>query len=649
MAMKDGLGAGSSHRVLPSVLFALGLVAVYLGERVLEVGKPSAVTTILGVLLALAGFAWRLYDARTGRTQSRPVERWLAWLEGLGLLALVLYFLNSNLFFQLTGHTFEQRSPRLSGVVSAIWPALLFCTGLPVLFIELSLAGMKRAPVLDLLRVRDAMLSALGIGFALVLCFSVAYVASERDQKADLSYFRTARAGEASKKLVKALDKPVRIYLFFPPANEVREEVESYFADLTRESKQIVVEEYDYALHPAKARELSVSGNGIIVVAREGLKEQISVPLVLETARSQLRILDQEVHKRIIGVSRPSRMAYFTQGHEERTFDPVGEGDQRPTVRALKDMMTDQGYQPKDLGMGQGLGTDVPADAGIVFIIGPRKPFLKEELAALQRYIDRKGRLFVALDPDGGVTLDEILAPLSLKYNPVTLANDKLFLQRTYQHADRINIATGNYSSHASVSTIGRFGMRAPLILVGAGHLTKNEKGAAGIVNVDFTVHADPATWPDRNGNFEHDAASEVRAGYELAAAVNKRNASALAPEDEARAVVLADSDAVSDLLLGRSIGNTYFVRDAIRWLGGEESITGTITTEEDVPVAHTRKQDVAWFYLSTLAAPVLVLALGFIITRRRRPSRAAAPAASPEATPEAPASTPPSSSEVSP
>jgi hypothetical protein len=164
--------------------------------------------------------------------------------------------------------------------------------------------------------------------------------------------------------------------------------------------------------------------------------------------------------------------------------------------------------------------------------------------------------------------------------------------------------------------------MRAPLILVGAGHLIKSEKTAVGLVNVDFTVHAQPATWNDLNGNFEFDQGKEVRAAYELAAAVNKRNASALAPEDEARAVVLADSDAVSDLLIGRSPANQYFVRDAVRWLGGEESITGAITTEEDVPVAHTRKQDIAWFYSSIFAAPILVLAAGFGLTRRRRPAR---------------------------
>jgi hypothetical protein len=642
MAMNE-----NRHSTLPSILAVVGLVLVYLGERVLEVGKPSTAVMILGVLLVLAAFVVRLVQSRTATGASRAAQKWLAIFTGVGALALLFYFVNSSLTFQLTGHTLEERWPRLSGVLSVLWPSLLFCAAFPVLFIEMSLATMKRAPVLDLNRVRAAMLSALGLGFALIFCFAVAYVASERDAKIDFSYFRTARAGEATKKLVRALDKPVRIYLFFPPGNETREEVESYFADLTRESKQLIVEQYDIALHPAKARELGVTGNGIIVVSRDSLREQIPVPLSLEAARQQLKVLDQEVHKRLLTVSRPGRVAYFTHGHEERLVDPVGDTDQRSTVRGLKDMLVDQGFQPKDLGLAEGLGTEVPNDASIVLIVGPRKNFMKEETAALLRYLDRKGRLLIALDPDGGVNMEDLLGPLALKYNPVTLADDKFFVNRTYQRADRINIATGAFSSHVSVSTIGKFGIRAPVIMFGAGHLSKFDKGAVGIVNVDFTVHSQPSTWDDVNGNFEFDSGKEVRASYELVAAVNKRNASALAPEDEARAVVLADSDALSDLVIGRSIGNSYLARDAIRWLGGEESISGTITTEEDVPVTHTRKQDTVWFYSSTLAAPAIILALGLVMTRRRRSNRA--PAVPSGTTTAAPPIDNPPASQVSP
>lgn len=616
----------SGHKALPSILFAAGMVVVYLGERVVDVGKASLVVTLLGLALVLGATAWRLVAFKQARAASKAAEKWLALLSGLGAVALALYFLNSSLGFQLTGKTFEQGWPRLSGIVSVLWPALLVSSALPMLFGELSLATMQRAPVVDLGRVKAAMLSALGVSFALVFCFAIGYVSSERDVKVDLAYFRTAKAGEATGKLVQLLDKPVKVALFFPPANEVREEVDSYFADLTRKSRHLVVENYDHALHPQKARELGVSGNGAIVIQRDGLKETITIPLQLEQARGQLRKLDEEVHKRIIGVTRPNRVVYFTQGHDERSFAPSGEGDQRGTVAGLKELLTNQNFQPKELGAAQGLAADVPPDAGVVMILGPRKPFLKEETDALLRYLERKGRLLIALDPEGGDILPEVLAALSLKYTPTTLANDQYFLSRSGQPADRISIGTAAYSSHTSVSTIGRLGGRAPTYFVDSGSLKKLEKGAPGIVNVDFTVHAMPNTWNDLNGNFQFDADKEVRQAYELAAAVNKRNASAIAVEDEARAVVIADSDVLTDFFVSRSIGCAYLARDAVRWLGGEEQITGAISNEEDVAVIHTRRQDKVWFYTSIFVVPALVLGAGAFMNRRRRTEKKTPP-----------------------
>jgi len=144
---------------------------------------------------------------------------------------------------------------------------------------------------------------------------------------------------------------------------------------------------------------------------------------------------------------------------------------------------------------------------------------------------------------------------------------------------------------------------------------------------VNFVLHAEAGTWNDVNGNFEFDAGNEVRKAYELAAAVSK----GAKPEEEARALVLADSDALADeLIVNRA--NTLLAVDFMRWLGGDERLAGTINNEEDVPVRHTRKQDVAWFYASVFAAPALVLGIGFTVRRRasRRKSTPAAPPAPP-------------------
>jgi hypothetical protein len=606
----------------PSLAYATGLLLIYVGERLIAAGRASALLTVAGVAAVLGAAAWRGLGARKASAGVRSTARMLLLLYGLGALALLLHFAGSDFGARLFGRPLDLRMPRLAGALAVLWPALVLAGTLPVLLIELSLAGMAHAPVLDARRVRAAMLSGLGTALAIVFCFSVAYVTAERNLKVDLAYFRSARAGTATKKLVAALDQPVQVYLFYPPANDVGEELASYFADLTRESSQLTVTRLDQAVEPARAHELGVSGNGVIVVARDKRREQIAVPVKLESARSKLRVLDQEVHKRLVTVSRGTRVAYFVQGHEERTFDPIGETDRRTTVRLLRDLLSELGFQAKELGLAQGLGHEVPSDAGLVLMLGPRRPIMPAETESLLRYFDRKGRLLLALDPESGDTATALLDRLSLRFNTTTLANDQIFWARTRQKADRIGIATGSYSTHASVATLSQFGLRMPLVLLGAGSLTRPEKPAPDAPSVTFAIHAEPNTWNDLDGNFEFDAGKEARKAYELAAAVSKGST----PEEEGRAFVLADSDALADeLIVNRA--NGLLAVNLVRWLAGDERLAGTINNEEDVPVRHTRKQDVAWFYASVFAAPALVLGIGFTVRRRASRRKAAPPA----------------------
>ena len=608
----------------PSLVYAAGLLFIYIGERILAAGGASTAVTAAGLAAVLVAVAWRGLTARNPQAGVRSTARMLLLLYGLGALALVLHFVGGDVGARILGHPLDLRMPRLAGALAVLWPALMLAGTVPVLLVELSLSGMAHAPVIDTRRVRAAMLSGLGLALAMVFCFSAAYVAAERNLKVDLAYFRSARAGTATKKLVAALDQPVQVFLFFPPANDVGEAVANYFADLTRESSQLSVSRLDQAVDPARAHELGVSGNGVIVVARDKRREQIAMPVKLESARGKLRVLDQDVYKRLVTVSRGTRVAYFVQGHQERTFSNIGETDRRATVHLLRDLMSELGFQAKELSLAQGLGHEVPADAALVLLLGPERPLLPAETDSLLRYFNQKGRLLVAVDPECGDSAAALLDGLSLRFNATTLANDQIYWARTRQKPDRIGIATGSYSSHASVATLSPFGLRLPTVLLGAGFLTRADKPSPDAPSVTFVLHAEASTWNDVNGNFEFDGPKETRKAYELAAAVSK----GAKPEEEARALVLADSDALADeLIVNRA--NSLLAVNFVRWLAGDERLAGTINNEEDVPVRHTRKQDVAWFYASVFAAPALVLGIGYA-ARRRTSRRRAAPVAPP-------------------
>ena len=83
--------------------------------------------------------------------------------------------------------------------------------------------------------------------------------------------------------------------------------------------------------------------------------------------------------------------------------------------------------------------------------------------------------------------------------------------------------------------------------------------------------------------------------------------------------MVLGDSDAVADLVLQQLPGNQYLVVDGFKWLLGDEQLSGTTSTEVDVPLARTRQQDTATFYATTFLAPLAVLGVGLVARRRAK------------------------------
>jgi uncharacterized membrane protein (UPF0136 family) len=605
-----------------SVLFAAGLVLLWVGERILENPTSRGLASGLGALLLLGATAARFLRSRSARAEERPVQRVLLALHGLGLLAVALYALQSDLFTKATGGALSSSAPVLAGALGVLWPAALALSLLPTLLVELSFASMARAPTLEAARIREALLSGVGLSCALIFAFSVQYVASEHDAKVDLSYFRVAKAGEATKKLAASLDEKLEVFLFFPPASDSADAVAGYFDELTAAAPQVTVARLDHALEPVKAKELGVSGNGTVVLRMGGRKESLFIGIELEKARTQLSGLDGEVQKRILQVAKNRRTVYFTGGHGERTREPSGSMDQRATVEILEKTLKDQNFDVRVLSSAEGLGQEVPKDAAAVFVIGPSRPFSPPEAEALVAYGKRGGRLFIALDPESGLGFEELVGPLGLSFTPQPLAQERgnANVRPPPGPADRVNIATRTFSSHPVVTYLGRG--TSPVLFLAAGGLEELAQHPADLV-IDFAVRSLPDAWNDASGNFEFDKdLGETKKAWGVVAAV-KRSAPSNKAEDELRALVLGDSDGVADLVLPQLVGNQYLVVDGFKWLLGDEQLTGVTNTEVDVPLTRTRQQDSAWFYGTTFAAPLAVAGLGLLARRRpKKPSK---------------------------
>ncbi len=607
---------GSS--LLLSIAFVAVLVLGLVAERIAGAGSALTATVTVRTVLLLGIIVWGAVRMSQAQGERKVLWRWALLCYAVGFTGLLLFTAQSELGTRLLGSPLSQSSPKLAVMFHVLFPALLVLSVVPLALLEASAAAMVRAPILETDRARGALFSGVGTAFVIIFVFSAQYVATQRDVTKDLSYFRTARPGDSSRKIVQGLTEPLQVTLFFPPANDVGEQVAQYFTDLSQESPQLQVTRLDQAVEPTKARDMGVTTNGVIVIARGEQREVYTVGLEIDRARAQLQRLDQEVQKRLLNVARPRRVVYFTGGHGERSDDRVPPGQTpRPGVEQLKEMMRGQNVTNLPLSVAEGLGTEVPRDAAAVYIIGPTKDFLPEEVAALREYFNKGGRLLIALDPEGS-TQSGLMDVVGMKYTNTQLANDQVYFRTTRQVSDRANLGTSDYTSHPSVTTLTQLGGQAPVAFLGAGLLEPGTRPPEG-VTVDVAVRSHDATFMDPNGNFANDP-KEERRNYPLVLAAQKGTG-----KEQGRAVVLADSDALMDGVLP-NLGNVYLALDTLRWLTGEEAISGTVTSEEDVPIQHTREQDATWFWATVLLAPALVLGVGFFVTRRRGRRAPAAP-----------------------
>jgi hypothetical protein len=172
-----------------------------------------------------------------------------------------------------------------------------------------------------------------------------------------------------------------------------------------------------------------------------------------------------------------------------------------------------------------------------------------------------------------------------------------------------------SFSSHTSMSTLSRASGRAAVVMPKSGWLERDGAPPNG-VNLDFTIRTNANTWIETNNNFTKDK-DEKQQVFEVAAAASKTIGDSK-DKKEMRFAVLASVDAVADAVLGNR-ANLVLALDSVKWLMGDEAISGEVSQEQDLPIVHTKKEDKAWFYGTVFAAPVLVLVLGYLMTRTRR------------------------------
>jgi len=369
-----------------------------------------------------------------------------------------------------------------------------------------------------------------------------------------------------------------------------------------------------------------------------------------------------------------AKRIYFSSGHGEPDLEaretPEGLGQ-------LKAAIENEGAEVFPLLLAA--VPDVPADADLLVIAGPQRPFLDNEVATLERYLDRGGRALFLLEP----RLSDELLPM-LEDRGLALGNDVIIDQVVQLFAGPsvgVEPVVADYGFHPIteqfrqntlfrlVRSVRRAEEVAPGITVTELAMTSSASWAETEVDLLFeTGEVDPegddggpisiaaavsvassvlnwtepaiATAPDAGGDAEDPVAEDAESeGADLEAETESEGADpatdtadadqdtlaeatgAVPPLDlEGRMVVVGDAEWVSNSRL-TMLYNEDFALNMVAWLtgGSDETIAIRPRTRRSSRISMTEAQNATVFYTTVLLLPEIVLLGGMMIWWRRR------------------------------
>lgn len=613
-----------TSNLLGSALLCLGLVLVFFGQRVFSQDSGQLAATGLGLVALLAATGLRAAAFARSQGDVRGVEGRLLLAYGAVWLALALYGLTSERMLSSFGVSDDKARVQFVAVLYALWITVLAVALFSLLFMELVYARMPIAASVELRRVRTAAYAGLTLALSLIFLLSINYVSTARDVRRDLSYFRTTQPSQSTLRMLDKLESPVRVVLFWRKNDDVLQPTEPYFAALAKHSKKLTYEVLDSAYVPELCRKHRVRGNGsVLLLQGEGDKEKgqsFNIGDELTEARPQLRKLDFLFQESFTKLAKPERAVAMTVGHGE--FNATSESDATPSagdgLRVLDQVWTRLNIKTSTVSVSDALAGNVSKDVGAVIAVGPKQKFLPEEVTTLLSFVRGGGRLLLMIDPNADDGLDPLLAGLGLARRPGTLASDKFHVTRAHDDTDKTLVFSNRYSSHPAVTTASRFSNEIASIFVGGVGLGRAPADkVVPAPKVTFPLRTGPGFFRDLDGDFKRDE-NEPEESSEMIAAVTVSEKDG-APEG--RVIVIGDGDFMTDKVSTNN-GNVMVFIDSLAWLIGNEELSAEVSSEEDVPIEHSRDKDKLYFYATTFAVPLPLLALSvWVARRRRRPS----------------------------
>lgn len=404
--------------------------------------------------------------------------------------------------------------------------------------------------------------------------------------------------------LLQRLNEPIHVLGFYTADTAFqRSEAEATLQTMQAYSSQLSYEFVDPNENPLLAEQYELSFAGTLVFTRDN-----------GSFAKASTLTDRDLHLALVRTLNPTvKVAYFLTGHGERDLQDFGEAGIGTAVTLLQN----SGFSIQTLNLF--VEGDVPADANAVFLIDQQAPLADAELAALTRYADRGGALFIArdaVDTEGRIAAEEdgLLAWLQSSWG-ITLRNDLIIDASLAQAGQSIGLTFvgAQYGNSPITQDLAQFGT----IFNVARSISADLPASVTAVNL---ITTSDLAWGETN--FERMiAAGEVAPDEEDAAGSLTVGLSALNTASGARLILFGDTDFLSNSFIQQG-GNSFLFENAANWLV-DDVVSIQLSARETIPrqVTITQSQLTLLQLISIFLMPGLLALVGVRVWYTRRQS----------------------------
>ena len=586
------------------VITIVGLVLYYATMRYLANFSyfwPLVITSLLFVIGGLVANAVHIKKCRQQGLDGEAQSFTYCYLwQGLLLFALVAhlgYF--ARIAYSPAIDSWDKK------LLLAIWLLSVIIGIASAIGIELSIKANGVGRFGEPRRVLKGGASWGLVGILLAILLNINYLSTEHNIVSDWSYLQVTTLSDGSRKMLVDLSKELHVYAFMSRDDEIYPFVNDYLESLASTNNRLLkTRVINKELDPVLAEKYRVHANGNLVLAfadDEKKYQKIYLGTELRIARRKLRDLDGQFQKAFLQLTASAQQVYFYRGHDEFTWQY--RQDQRRSLRALRALFRKRNYQLRELSLDTGSARQIPDDAALVVIVGPRQPFIDAEVSVLHQYLDNGGNALIFLDIEHEGPLINFLQEVGLQFHGQVLANDRSYVAASKSASDRWFIISNNFTSHQAVTTLAEHDRQTAVLFFQSGYFSIVANGW----QTQAVIKSIPTTFVDLNRNYSFDQAQETRSIFDICAVAERNNG---------RVYACADATVISDVLM-QNPANQVLVSDALAWLQDKKAFNSS--SEKDSKILHSNNEDLLLFYGTIVVMPLLVLAIGLLATRRKK------------------------------